>query len=417
MQFDKKTAKDFDQNDTIKKYRKKFHHPIQKNGKRFLYFCGNSLGLQPKNVKKYISQELKDWKYLGVEGHFHAKRPWMPYHEFITDSLAKLIGAKPIETVAMNGLTVNLHLMMTTFYRPTKDRYKILMEADAFPSDHYAVDSQVQLHGYHPDDAVIELVPNQGAVAIQTQQIIDILDKHGDEIALVMIGGVNYYTGQVFDMKTITKLAQAKGCKVGFDLAHAVGNIDLQLHDWNVDFAVWCTYKYLNSGPGGVAGCFVHENHAKKNLPRYAGWWGHEKATRFTMPNKFIPIEGAEGWQLSNAPIFSMASLRASLDIFDEVGLENLIEKSKQLTAFLEKGLLSINDNRIEILTPKERGCQLSIRIKDIGKQVFKILEEKGVIADWREPDVIRVAPVPLYNNYTDVYKLVKLIKNILKEF
>lgn len=415
MNFDKKTAKKLDQKDPLRKYRKQFHHPVQENGKRYLYFCGNSLGLQPKKVEKYLKQELKDWKNLGVEGHFHAKRPWMPYHEFITESMAKLIGAKPIETVAMNGLTVNLHLMMTSFYRPTKDRYKILMETDAFPSDHYAVDSQVELHGYNPDDAVIELVAKKGQVAIETQQILDILEKQGDEIALVMIGGVNYYTGQVFDMETITKAAHKKGCKVGFDLAHAVGNIDLNLHDWNVDFAVWCTYKYLNSGPGGVAGCFVHERHADSNLPRFAGWWGHEKATRFTMPNKYIPIKGAEGWQLSNAPIFSMASLRASLDIFDKVGLENLNKKSKIMTAYLEQGLLEIGDSRIEILTPKDRGCQLSIRIKNIGKDVFKKLETQGVIADWREPDVIRVAPVPLYNSFMDVYKLVKLIEGIVE--
>jgi kynureninase len=407
-------ALELDAKDELRNYRNEFHIPLQKNGDPHVYMCGNSLGLQPKRTKQFLNQELDDWATFGVEGHFHAKNPWLPYHEFLAESYAKIVGAKNSEVVAMNTLTVNLHLMMVSFYRPTQKRHKIIIEGDAFPSDIYAVESQIKHHGFLPESSLIKLRPRDGDSAIRTEDISAIIEKEGDEIALIMLGGVNYYTGQVFDFEKITKIAHNKGINVGFDLAHAAGNIKLELHKWGVDFAVWCSYKYLNSGPGSVAGAFVHEKHHNTNLPRFAGWWGHNKEDRFKMPDKFNPIISAEGWQLSNPPILSLAAIRASLSIFDEVGMDKLVSKSIKLTDYLVFLLNSINTDRIEIITPKERGCQLSIRVKNGDKKLFDSITVKGVIADWREPDVIRVAPIPLYNSFQDVFNFYSLLKEEL---
>ena len=403
-----------DENDELKHYRNEFSIPLQKNGEERVYLCGNSLGLQAKRTKSFINQELEDWATFGVEGHFHAKNPWMPYHEFLTESYSKIVGSKQSEVVAMNTLTVNLHLMMVSFYRPTKDRYKIIIETDSFPSDIYAVESQIKHHGYSVNDSLIKLTPRDGESSIRTEDISEIIDREGNEIAVIMLGGVNYYTGQVFDFETITKLGQDKGIVVGFDLAHAAGNVNLELHKWNVDFAVWCSYKYLNSGPGSVAAAFVHEKHHNSDLPRFAGWWGHNKENRFKMPDEFNAIKSAEGWQLSNPPILSLAAIRASLSIFDEVGMEKLVVKSKKLTDYLLFLLNTIETNRIEIITPEERGCQISIRVKNGDKELFNKITEKGVIADWREPDVIRVAPVPLYNSFSDVFNFYNILKAVI---
>ncbi len=411
-------AKQLDANDPIRNYREQFHIPQQDNGESFIYMCGNSLGLQPKTTATYIDQELKDWKNLGVEGHMHAENPWLPYHEFLTEKMAKVVGAKPIEVVVMNTLSVNLHLLMASFYRPTKEQYKILIESDAFPSDKYAVESQLKFHGYA--DGLIELTPRKGEVLLREEDIERTIEKEGATIALILLGCPNYYTGQVFDLKRITALGHAKGCVVGFDLAHGAGNLDLKLHDSNADFAAWCTYKYLNSGPGSVGGCFIHERHAHAfDLPRFAGWWGHNKETRFGMRDAFDPIPGAEGWQLSNPPILSLAAIRASLVIFDEVGMPALLEKSKKLTDYLESLLQEISDH-VSIISPKDsekRGCQLSLQITSgHGKMIFDKITEKGVIADWREPDVIRVAPIPLYNSYEDVFRFVAILKATLNQ-
>ncbi|MBT6965486.1 MAG: kynureninase [Flavobacteriales bacterium] len=407
-------ALSLDAKDELRKYRDKFHIPLQKNGEEHIYMCGNSLGLQPKRTKEFLNQELEDWATFGVEGHFHAKNPWMPYHEFLTESYAKIVGSKPTEVVAMNTLTVNLHLMMVSFYQPTEKRHKIIIEGDAFPSDIYAVESQIKHHGHSPKTSLIKLRPRDGESAIRTEDIQTIIEREGDEISLIMLGGVNYYTGQVFDFENITKLGHAKGINVGFDLAHAAGNIKLELHKWGVDFAVWCSYKYLNSGPGSVAAAFVHEKHHATNLNRFAGWWGHNKEDRFKMPDSFNPIQSAEGWQLSNPPILSLAAIRASLSIFDEVGMDKLVAKSKELTNFLLFLLDSIETDRIEIITPEERGCQLSIRVKNGNKILFDAITEKGVVADWREPDVIRVAPIPLYNSFQDVFNFYSILKEEL---
>ncbi len=413
-------AKNLDIEDPLRLYRDKFYIPKQKNGKDHIYLCGNSLGLQPKSTRKYIEQELNDWEKLGVEGHFEAKNPWMSYHEILTDKMSKIVGAKANEVVVMNSLTVNLHLMMVSFYRPSSKRYKILIEGNAFPSDQYAVKSQIEFHGYDVADALIKLFPRKGEKIIRTEDILKIIKEEGDTIALIMIGGLNYYTGQAFDMKAITKAGHEKGCFVGFDLAHGAGNLSLKLHDWQVDFAVWCTYKYLNSGPGGVAGCFVHENHIKDStIKRFTGWWGHDKATRFLMDDTFVPIESAEGWQLSNAPILSMAALHASLDIFEEVGMTAIQKKAENLTGYLEYLLNELQHDAIEIITPKNaenRGSQLSIQVKDSDKLLFEKITKKGVIADWREPDVIRVAPIPLYNSYIDVFSFVAILKECLDQ-
>ena len=407
-------ASELDAKDELQHYRNEFHIPLQKNGEDHIYMFGNSLGLQPKRTKEFLNQELDDWATFGVEGHFHAKNPWMPYHEYLTESYAKIVGAKPAEVVAMNTLTVNLHLMMVSFYRPTESRHKIIIEGDAFPSDIYAVESQIKHHGLSPETSLIKLRPRDGESAIRTEDIQEIIEREGDEIILIMLGGVNYYTGQVFDFEKITKIAHNKGINVGFDLAHAAGNIKLELHKWGVDFAVWCSYKYLNSGPGSVAAAFVHEKHHQSNLLRFAGWWGHNKEDRFKMPDNFVPITTAEGWQLSNPPILSLAAIRASLSIFDEVGMDKLVSKSKKLTDYLVFLLNSIETDRIEIITPKERGCQLSIRVKNGDKKLFDSITLKGVIADWREPDVIRVAPIPLYNSFQDVFKFYTILEEKL---
>ena len=407
-------ATNLDATDELKDYRNRFHIPSA-NGKSLIYFCGNSLGLQPKSTRAYLEQELTDWQNLGVEGHLHAKNPWLYYHHFLTDATARLVGAKPIEVVVMNSLTVNLNLLMISFYRPTAKRNKIMMEYMAFPSDQYAVENQVKFHGYNPNDAIIELMPREGENCIRTADILAKIDEHKDELALIMIGGVNYYTGQLFDMATIT--SHAKNCSsdivVGYDLAHATGNVKMQLHDWNVDFATWCSYKYLNSGPGGTSGVFVHEKHAENNLlPRLSGWWGNDESTRFKMQKGFIPQQGAAGWQMSNAQVLSMAAHRASLAIFDEVGMDKLIAKSKLLTGYLEFLLLNGKRKDFKIITPEDvaqRGCQLSIVMNENGKKTFDALTQNGVIADWREPDVIRVAPVPLYNTFEDVFRFAEI--------
>ena len=413
-----------DENDELKHYRNEFSIPLQKNGEEHVYLCGNSLGLQAKRTKSFINQELEDWATFGVEGHFHAKNPWMPYHEFLTESYSKIVGSKQSEVVAMNTLTVNLHLMMVSFYRPTKDRYKIIIETDSFPSDIYAVESQIKHHGYSVNDSLIKLTPRDGESSIRTEDIAEIIDREGNEIALIMLGGVNYYTGQVFDFETITKLGQDKGIVVGFDLAHAAGNVKLDLHKWGVDFAVWCSYKYLNSGPGSVAGAFVHERHANNpELIRLAGWWGYDKETRFEMKPGFKPMRGAEGWQLSNAPVFSMAIHMASLAQFDEVGMPALRKKSDLLTAYMEYVIDELSANLksggFELITPRDpeqRGAQLSILAHGQGKTMFDRLTKLGVIADWREPNVIRVAPVPMYNSFEDVFRFGEALKASLSE-
>ena len=407
-------ALQMDANDDLKNYRNEFHIPLQKNGKEHIYFCGNSLGLQPKRTRKFINQELEDWANFGVEGHFHAKNPWMPYHEFLTESYSKIVGAKQSEVVAMNTLTVNLHLMMVSFYRPNETKNKIIIEGDAFPSDIYAVESHMKHHGIDPSESLIKLRPREGEVIIRLEDIINVIEQNSESVSLIMLGGVNYYTGQLFDMKKITQVAHNHGILVGFDLAHAVGNVLLSLHDWNVDFAVWCSYKYLNSGPGSVAGAFIHERHHNKNLERFAGWWGHDKESRFKMPDQFQPIQTAEGWQLSNPSILSLAAVRASLSLFDEVGMSQLITKSKNLTSYLVFLLNQIPTDRINIITPEQRGCQISISVKNGNKDLFNNITKRGVIADWREPDVIRVAPVPLYNSYLDVYNFYQVLKEIL---
>lgn len=411
-------AKLEDELDQLSGYRDKFHIPKDKNGNELIYLCGNSLGLQPKTTKAYLEQELLDWANLGVEGHTHAKNPWLNYHELLTPNMAKLVGAKPIEVIVMNTLTANLHFMMVSFYKPTKSRYKILIEGDAFPSDKYAVESQLRHHGFDDKDGLVLWSSREGEELARIEDLEAILKASGDEIALIMLGGVNYYTGQYFDLKKITELGHKYGCMVGFDCAHGAGNVSLELHDSGADFAIWCTYKYLNSGPGSLAGCFVHERHVfKKDLNRFTGWWSHNKQTRFNMRDEFDVLPGAEGWQMSNPPILSMAAIKASLDMFDEVGLQKLIKKSKKLTGYLEFLINELKDQRIKIITPKkpdERGCQLSIQVKNSDRSLHDKLTKSGVICDWREPDVIRVAPVPLYNSYQDVYLMVDKLKNIL---
>jgi kynureninase len=404
-------AAQMDARDPLRSYRDRFHIPKAPDGTDCIYFVGHSLGLQPKTARAYIEQELDDWEKLGVEGHFQAKHPWLPYHRFLTDQSARIVGAKPVEVVVMNSLTVNLHLMMVSFYRPTKQRHKIVIEGGAFPSDQYAVNSQIRFHGFDPAHSLIELRPRQGEATLRTDDILSLIDREGDSIALIMLGAVNYSTGQFFDLEAITRAGHAKGCVVGFDLAHAAGNVPMQLHDWNVDFAVWCSYKYLNGGPGCVAGCYVHERHAAEDLPRFAGWWGHDEQTRFRMGPNFQPTRGAEGWQLSNPPIMAMAPLRASLEIFDEVGMSALREKSISLTGYLEFLLDNRHSQQFSIITPRDpaqRGAQLSLRVPHRGRAVLERLAEEGVLCDFREPDILRVAPMPLYNTYLDVHKFVE---------
>ena len=407
-------ALELDNKDPLLSYNDKFHFPVQENGNKHIYLCGNSLGLQAKITESFVKQELDDWKELGVEGHFHAQNPWLPYHEFLSESYSKIVGSKKSEVIAMNTLSVNLHLMMVSFYRPNEIKNKIIIEGDAFPSDIYAVESHMKHHGIDPSESLIKLRPREGEVIIRLEDIINVIEQNSESVSLIMLGGVNYYTGQLFDMKKITQVAHNHGILVGFDLAHAVGNVLLLLHDWNVDFAVWCSYKYLNSGPGSVAGAFIHERHHKKKLERFAGWWGHDKESRFKMPDQFQPIQTAEGWQLSNPSILSLAAVRASLSLFDEVGMSQLITKSKNLTSYLVFLLNQIPTDRINIITPEQRGCQISISVKNGNKDLFNEITKRGVIADWREPDVIRVAPVPLYNSYLDVYNFYQVLKEIL---
>lgn len=414
-------AKKLDKTDPLKSFRQQFHLP-RIEGKRTLYFTGNSLGLQPKSTKTFVAQELSDWATFGVEGHFHAKRPWLYYHKFSKKTLAGLVGAKPIEVVAMNQLTVNLHLMMTSFYKPTSSRFKILTESGAFSSDQYAFESQLKLHNIDPEKGLIELKPRTGEYTLRTEDILTAIDEYKDELALVIFGAVQYYSGQFFDIKIITEAGHRAGAKVGYDLAHAIGNVPLSLHKHGVDFAVWCSYKYLNAGPGGIAGAFVHERYSNNpGLTRLAGWWGHLEKDRFQMKKGFIPMPGADGWQVSNFPVISGAALLASLHLFEEAGMKNLRKKSVLLTGYLEFLLQSIeeHDKHFIILTnthPHERGCQLSILMKQNGKKIFTKLMRAGVIADWREPDVIRVAPVPLYNTFEDVFQFVEIFKRSLSK-
>lgn len=415
-------ARQLDEKDELNSYREKFYIPIV-SGKECIYFTGNSLGLQPKTTQDYVVNELEDWANFGVEGHLHARKPWLPYHEIFPKQLSKIVGCKENEVVVMNSLTVNLHLLMVSFYRPTKKRYKIICEAKAFPSDQYAFESQVRYHGFDPDDAIVEVKPREGEHTIRKEDVLLAIQTENESTALVLFGGVNYYTGQLFDMNAITDAAHAVGAYAGFDLAHAAGNVELHLHDWNVDFACWCSYKYLNSGPGGVGGVYIHEQHAANtDLPRFAGWWGYTKETRFRMDKGFEAIPTAEGWQLSNAPVLSMAAHKASLDIFEEACMEKLHVKRKQLAAYLHYILADINSRQsetmIEVITPEneeERGCQVSMLMQQNGKQVFDELTRQGVIADWREPNVIRAAPVPLYNSFEDIYRFGEITSSILK--
>lgn len=408
-------AQGLDQQDPLRSYRDQFLFP-RHQGRPVLYFCGNSLGLQPKSVRTALLAELDQWETHGVEGHFRGEHPWMYYHKFLTSQTARLVGALPHEVVVMNTLTVNLHLMMVSFYRPTRERYKIVMEAGAFPSDQYAVESQVRWHGFDPEDTIVEISPREGEDTLHTSDIIDVIEREGDRVALVMFGGVNYYTGQFYDLAAIAAAAHRVGACAGFDLAHTAGNLPLQLHDWDADFAVWCSYKYLNSGPGGPSGAFVHERHGNNPaLPRFAGWWGHDEAERFKMRKGFKPMRGAEGWQLSNAQIFSFAAHKASLDIFDAAGMQALREKSLLLTGYLEFILEETSriKHQFRIITPRDpqaRGCQLSALTGADGKALYDYLSENGVVADWREPNVIRFAPVPLYNTFEDVWRLGQLL-------
>ena len=406
------SAAHLDATDPLAAFRHEFHLPPGPDGQPCAYLCGNSLGLQPKAARAAVEQEFASWEQHGVEGHFHGTSPWMHYHETLTEAAARLVGARPLEVVVMNNLTVNLHLLLVSFYRPTATRYKILMEGGAFPSDQYAIESQARLHGLDPAEVIVELVPRAGEHTLRTADIEAKIQELGASLATVLIGGVNYYTGQAFDMAAITRAGHAAGALVGFDLAHAAGNLEMHLHDWDVDFACWCTYKYLNSGPGGTSGVFVHERFAHRpDLVRLAGWWGHDPADRFQMKKGFRPMAGAAGWQLSNAQIFPMAIHRASLDIVERAGgMAALRRKSEQLTAFLEAQIrqLELPVELLEIITPADpaqRGCQLSVLVHQRGRELFDFLAARGIIADWREPNVIRLAPVPLYNSFEDVQR------------
>ncbi|MFM6984786.1 MAG: kynureninase [Chitinophagaceae bacterium] len=411
-------AQQADQNDVLRNFRNEFYIPSH-NGHEAMYFTGNSLGLQPKAAEAALRTELEDWKNLGVEGHFQGKNPWFHYHKFLTENAAKIVGAKPLEVVVMNQLTSNLHFLFVSFYRPDAKRFKIIMEVGAFPSDMYLVESQVRYHGFNPDEAIIEVKPRDGEHALRHEDIIATIDEHKDSVALVFFSGVQYYTGQVFNIEAITKKAHEVGAVAGFDLAHAAGNIDLQLHQWQVDFAAWCSYKYLNSGPGSVGGVFVHENHAyNKELPRFAGWWGHNENERFKMLKGFDAEAGAAGWQLSNAPVLSMAVHKVSLDIFEKAGMSKLVEKGKQLNAYLNfvinEAITANPSLELNIITPPapERGCQISVLTGENGKQLFDFLTQNGVIADWRNPNVIRMAPVPLYNSFEDIYRFGQILQS-----
>jgi kynureninase len=419
MQFsaDENFARQLDAEDPLRQFREKFHLPLGKDGKPVIYFAGNSLGLMPRTARAVVEEELENWAKLGVDAHHGAGTPWYTYHESVREPMARLIGAKPIEVVCMNSLTVNIHLMLATFYRPTKSRFKILMEEPAFPSDTYAIKTQIIHHGLDPKEALVLARPRKNEFTVRTEDIVDLIEKHGDEIAVVMIGALNFFSGQLFDIPTITAAAQECGIAVGFDLAHAIGNVPLTLHDWNVDFAVWCSYKYLNAGPGAVAGAFVHERHATNmKLPRLAGWFGNDPNTRFRLhlEPEFIPVPSADGWQISNPPIFSMAPLRASLSMFEDAGgMEALRAKSIKLTGYLEFLLLEAGSKRFSVITPSEteaRGCQLSILAHEHAKDLLKELQAAGVKCDFREPNVIRVAPTPLYNTFHEVWRFAKIL-------
>ncbi|MBA6291015.1 kynureninase [Colwellia sp. MB3u-70] len=417
-------AKKQDAEDPLAAYRDKFHHPVI-DGKQVLYFTGNSLGLQPKSAREYINKELDEWAKWGVEGHFEAENPWVSYHEILTPASARLVGAKESEVVCMGSLTNNLHLLFVSFYKPTAKRFKIISEAKMFPSDRYLLETQARHHGLDPDEAIIEVSPREGEYLIREDDIIAAIEEHSDELALVFFGGMNYFTGQLFDMEKLTQAAHEHGALAGFDLAHAAGNVPLELHKWNVDFAAWCTYKYINSSAGNVAGLFVNERHGNDtSINRFGGWWGHNKERRFLMENTFDPMQGAEGWQISNAPVMGMAILKASLDIFDEAGIHNLRAKSVKLTSYLEfifNDVVSKYPNfQLEIITPtgpKKRGAQLSIKLIGTDKTFFDKLTKAGVISDFRSPDVIRVAPAPLYNSFEDVYQFGNTLHSLLSEW
>jgi kynureninase len=421
FQYDQAFAQSLDKADALANYRNRFYFP-QHEGHSVLYFTGNSLGLQPKGVKEAFNQECDDWATFGVEGHFLARKPWYSYHERFAAGAAKLVGAKESEVVMMNQLTVNLNLLLVTFYKPEGKRRKILFEAKPFPSDQYAFASQARLHGLDPNDVLVELLPREGEFTLRKEDILEKIQALGDELALVCFGGVNYFTGQLFPMKEITEAAHKVGAMCGFDLAHAAGNVPLELHDWNVDFACWCTYKYLNSGPGSVGGVFVNERHATNpNLFRLAGWWGHNKETRFQMGPDFDPIPTAESWSMSNAPVFNMIAHEVSLEIFSEVGMKTLREKSLLLTAYLDfvlNEVMSITGQKLIRITPEDpeqRGCQLSVIVEGYDRKLVSTLYEQGVVVDWREPNVIRLAPVPLYNSFEDVYQLGKVLEQVFK--
>lgn len=403
-----------DQADNLRKFRDEFHFPQTKDGQNQLYFAGHSLGLMPKRAHTFVNQELSSWAQYGVEGHFLGSHPWVHYHDFITASFAKLVGAKNSEVIAMNTLTVNLHLMLVSFYKPTKERFKILIENNTFPSDKYAVDSQARYHGFNPKDAIIELTPGSDGMTVSEDSIIETINKHGKELSVIMLGNCNYLSGQKFNMQRIVEAGHKVGAVVGFNLAHGAGNLHMSLHDWNVDFAMWCTYKYINSGPGGLAGAYVHEKHLnQKNIPRFEGWWGHNKESRFKMGPDFEPLPTAEAWQLSNPPIFQLASLRASMELFDEAGIKNLREKGDKLTSYFEWLIQQNLSEQVDVITPKERGSMLCLKFKTSPKSWFDKMIHAGAIVDFREPYIIRATPVPMYNSFEDVFRLV----NLLKEF
>lgn len=417
-------ATEQDKSDPLAAYRDKFHHPVI-DGQQVLYFTGNSLGLQPKSAREYVNNELDEWAKWGVEGHFLAENPWVSYHEILTPASARLVGAKESEVVCMGSLTNNLHLLFVSFYKPTARRFKIISEAKMFPSDRYLLETQVRHHGFDPNEAIIEIAPRAGEHLIHEEDIIAAIEHHSDELALVFFGGMNYFTGQLFDMEKLTRVAHQHGAIAGFDLAHAAGNVPLEMHKWNVDFAAWCTYKYINSSAGNVAGLFVHERHGNDtSINRFGGWWGHNKDRRFLMENTFDPMQGAEGWQVSNAPVMGMAILKASLDIFDEAGIQNLRAKSLKLTGYLEFIFNQVVEQfpkvKLEIITPTDplkRGAQLSIKLIGTDKRFFDKLTKAGVISDFRSPDVIRLAPTPLYNSFEDVYQFGHTLQNLLTEW
>lgn len=415
-------AQSLDAQDMLSKYREEFIFP-KVNGKQVIYFTGNSLGLQPKRAKSYVDEVMNDWANLAVEGHFYADKPWWDYHERFAGPLSDVVGAKPTEITVMNTLTVNLHLLMVSFYRPSAKKYKIICEEKAFPSDQYMFQSQVDFHsktvGFASKEALVEIKRREGEHNIRLEDVLAKIEEVGEELALVLIGGVNYYTGQVFDMKTITEAGHKQGAYVGWDLAHAAGNIKLELNEWKVDFAAWCSYKYMNSGPGNASGCFVHEmHHNDADLPRFAGWWGHNKERRFKMEPKFDPVRGADGWQISNLPILSLAPYLASVEMFAEVGMEKLIAKRDLITSYLEFILHDIDEaidgTKFEVITPsnpEERACQLSVYLHGQGRELFDYLMQNGVITDWREPNVIRLAPAPFYCSFEDMYEFGQILK------